>query len=189
MWQEIDSFLASAAPLKASPSHQREYRCTELDYSALDLAEAAAAESVSDFRRENSLAWHAVATATAQGARLLVARARLTACSALDYLHDLKNAMSACEEAKAIYASAGNPQGVATTLLNMGNVFADRGELGRANQVYEESLKISRRLGNQGSTASALNNRIYFQKLQTAYTVRTPLNGRGRSYSGPPQSL
>jgi len=32
--REIDSFLASAAPLKASPSHQREYRCTELDYSA-----------------------------------------------------------------------------------------------------------------------------------------------------------
>jgi eukaryotic-like serine/threonine-protein kinase len=128
------------------------------DDPRIDLAEATAAESVSDFQRENTLALHAGGTATAQGARLLVARARLTQCSALDYLHDLKNAMSACEEAKTIYASAGNPQGVATTLLNMGNVFADRGELDRANQVYEESLKISRQLGNQGSTASALNN-------------------------------
>jgi tetratricopeptide (TPR) repeat protein len=128
------------------------------DDPRIDLAEAVAAESVSDFRRENSLALHAAATAIAQGSRLLVARARLTECSALDYLHDLKNAMSACEEAKAIYASAGNPQGVVTTLLNMGNVFADRGELDQANRVYEESLKISRQLGNQASTASALNN-------------------------------
>jgi serine/threonine protein kinase/tetratricopeptide (TPR) repeat protein len=128
------------------------------DDPRIDLAEAVAAESVSDFKRESSLATRAAATATAQGARLLLARARLTECSALEYLHDLKTAMGACEEAKTIYASAGNPQGSATALLNIGNVLADQGDLDRANQAYGESMKISRQLGSLGSTAAALNN-------------------------------
>jgi tetratricopeptide (TPR) repeat protein len=128
------------------------------DDPRIDLAEATAAESVSDFKRETTVAQRAAATATAEGARLLVARARLIECSALDYLHDLKSAMSACQEAQTIYDSAGNPQGSATALLNIGNVLADQGDFHRSDQVYEQSLKISRKLGNQGITASALNN-------------------------------
>jgi len=128
------------------------------DDPRIDLAEAVDAESVSDFKRETTLASRAAATATAEGARLQLARARLIECSALDYLHDLKSAMSACEEARTIYDSARNPQGSATALLNIGNVLADQGDFDRSNQVYEESLKISRELGNQGNTAAALNN-------------------------------
>ena len=128
------------------------------DDPRIDLTEAIAAESVSDFKRENTLASRAAETATADGARLLVGRARLIECSALEYLHDLKSAMSACEQAKTIYDSASNPSGTVTVLLNIGNILADQGELDRSTQVYEEALKIARRLGNRGGTAAALNN-------------------------------
>jgi eukaryotic-like serine/threonine-protein kinase len=146
------------------------------DDPRIDLTEAVAAESVSDFKRESSLAAHAATTAAAQGARLLVARARLTECSALDYLHELKSAMSACEEARTIYASAGDPRGSATALLNIGNILADQGDLDRSNHVYEESLKISRRLGSQGSAASALNN------IATNLTEQGDLAGAMKMY-------
>jgi serine/threonine protein kinase/tetratricopeptide (TPR) repeat protein len=128
------------------------------DDPRIDLAEAVAAESVSDFKRESDLGSHAAATATAEGARLLIARARLVECSALDYLHNLDTAMRACREARSIYDSAGIPRGSVTALLNIGNIFADQGKLEQSTKAYEEALQISRKTGDQGSTAAALNN-------------------------------
>jgi len=139
------------ATLRKLPSPER-------DDLRIDLAETRAAHWLSDFKREQAIAVHIIEQGQKQGARLLVARARLSECSALRNLGDVKGAISACEEAQRISNEAGDRFGVATALNNIGNALYDQGDLAAARKSYGEVLRIDRELGNQGGVAGALDN-------------------------------
>ena len=130
----------------------------EGDDLRIDLAETRAAHWLSDFKHEQEVATHIVEQGEKQGARLLVARARLSQCSALRNLGDVKGAIPACQEAQRISSEAGDRFGVATALNNIGNALYDQGDLPGARKSYEQVLEIDRVLGNQGGVAGALDN-------------------------------
>src|SRR5262245_49519626 len=130
----------------------------EGDDLRIDLAETRAAHWLSEFKREQELATHIVEQGQKLGARLLVARARLSECSARRNLGDIKGAIPACQEAQRISAEAGDRFGVATALNNIGNALYDQGDLPGARNSYEEVVRIHRELGNQAGVAGGLDN-------------------------------
>src|SRR5207244_12848894 len=82
----------------------------------IDLAEAAAASSLSDFGRQRTAAERAAARGSALGTRLLVARAQLSEGNAFRNLGAMVKAMPLYESAKEIFAAAGDRGGVAGAL-------------------------------------------------------------------------
>ncbi|HEY6944262.1 MAG TPA: protein kinase, partial [Candidatus Acidoferrum sp.] len=128
------------------------------DDPRIDLAEAIAATSLSDFKRVDAAANRAAAKAAAQGARLLLARTKLVQGNAFRNLGDPKRAADAYEEAKSVFAATGDQGGVAGALNSMAILFYEHGDLDGAKRMYEESLRISRSIGYQGGVARALNN-------------------------------
>jgi eukaryotic-like serine/threonine-protein kinase len=124
----------------------------------IDLAEARAAHSLSDFKREHELATRVAQQGEKQGAKFLVARAKLWQGIALRNLGDAKSGIASCEEARRISSAAGDRFGAALALNNIGNALYDQGDLAGARKIYEEVLKIDREIGNQGGAAGALDN-------------------------------
>jgi eukaryotic-like serine/threonine-protein kinase len=125
----------------------------------LDLAEARAADTLSDFARVRTAAAAAASLGMTQGARGLVADARVLEGGSLTRQGRGDEAMPLFEEARAIYDAAGDRGGVARTLNNMGAAFTDGTARDRAAPLYEEGLAIAREIGNQDLIARFLNNR------------------------------
>ncbi|MBZ5704360.1 MAG: tetratricopeptide repeat protein [Acidobacteriia bacterium] len=142
---------ATIAGFRTLPSPQR-------DDLRIDLAEARAAHYLSDFKREQTLSAAVAAKATQQGARFLVARARLAECSALRNIGDLKAAIPACQEAQRIFVDAGDRYGAASALNSMGNALYELGDLPGGKKAYEQAAQLDREIGNQGGLAGALDN-------------------------------
>lgn len=124
----------------------------------LDLAEASAAESLSDLKRQQAAAARAASRGAAQGARRLVASARLSECSALNALGDAENAANACAEAQRIFAEAGDRGGSARAVNAAAIVLRRRGDMSGAVRMYRQALATYREIGNRRSTADVLNN-------------------------------
>lgn len=124
----------------------------------IDLAEAAAAVSLSQFPRQLLASSRAAERAKALDAVLLVAQARVTAAEALRQLGRSQEARAACQEARAIYVETGNRAGQALATAEMGNVLFAVGEYGEAVREYEESLQIYNEIGSQSGRLRALNN-------------------------------
>ena len=108
----------------------------------IDLAEAAAAASLSDFKRQQAAAAKAAQQGAAQGARLLVARAHLEAGQAFLGLGEHAKAIAASEEAQGIHATAGDRRGVARALTTIAIVRRQQGELAEAKRLNEQILAI-----------------------------------------------
>jgi len=128
------------------------------DDPRVDLAEALAAEPLSDFKREAAAAAQAAAKAMAQGARLLVARARLAEGWAWRNLGQAPKAAALLEEAKQTYTAAGDKGGVAEALHHLAEALYDRGDSAGARQNQEAALAIYREIGNQRGIARMLTN-------------------------------
>jgi tetratricopeptide (TPR) repeat protein len=124
----------------------------------IDIQEAITAESLSDFKRELAAAASAAAKGQSQGARLLVAQARLLQGSAYRNFGQFEEARSALEDGKRIFAAAGDGFGVARALNWIAIVLQEQGNLGAARETYRESLEAFRKTGNKDGMASALNN-------------------------------
>jgi tetratricopeptide (TPR) repeat protein/class 3 adenylate cyclase len=142
---------ATIAQLRKLPAPTR-------DDPRIDLAEANAAMALGDFRRAQQTAELAASKSAAQGARLLVAHARLTQSAALQNLGKMKEAVQTTEEAKGLFSGAGDRGGVASALLNLGNLLYNTGDITWAQRNWEESLAISRSIGFDADIQLALNN-------------------------------
>jgi eukaryotic-like serine/threonine-protein kinase len=128
-----------------------------LEDPRLDLLEARAAEALADLRRQKAAAEQAVRKGEARGAKLLVAEAKLESWWALEHLGDPKAARAACEEAKQICAAARDRVCVAKALGGLGYVlWWSEGKLEEARRLYEESLSISRDIGDQRGVTRTL---------------------------------
>jgi serine/threonine protein kinase/tetratricopeptide (TPR) repeat protein/TolB-like protein len=129
-----------------------------VDDPRIDLAETQAAKSVSDYKKMLAAATRAYDKAQRLGARMMIARARLAEAVALRNIGNPNEAVSKAREAESIFLQAGDREGAASALNNIGNVLADHGDSVGEKQAYEESLAIYQGIGNRVSWARVLGN-------------------------------
>ena len=128
------------------------------DDPRMDLAISEAASSLEDDTLRRDSAERAATKATQQDAKLLVARARNLECRALANLGENEKAKTACEEARRIFAEAGDRAGMARSLHSMAEVPLNQGDLASAEKLYREALAILREVGDKKATGSELLN-------------------------------
>ncbi len=124
----------------------------------LDLAEAEASGALGNYSRQEELTARAAAAGNAQGARLLVARARHRQAHALRSLGRNAEALIRSREAAGLYAKAGDRAGVAATANHSANLLMDQGDFEGSLREYERALAIHRETGNQRGSMIALRN-------------------------------
>ena len=139
----------------------------------IDLAEAEAAASISDFRRQREAATKAVAKGRRDGAGLLEARAEIVEGEALRVLGNFADALAIWGEAKEKFASAGDRGALARILIDEGKLRWQRGEPERAKESYEEAITIGKEIGDQGDLGRALSGLGVVQMFQAG-----PAEGR-----------
>ena len=128
------------------------------DDPRIDMAEAGAAEAVSDYKREQTATARAIDKAERQGARLLAAQAVLQQCWALRNMGNLESAKEAGQRAKDVLASAGDLRGEARSLTCVADVLGDQGDLTEAKKMHEKALALAQTIGGQKDIAGALIN-------------------------------
>lgn len=124
----------------------------------IDLVEAKAAESQSDYRRYLQSASAAAAKAQARGSRLILADALHEQGYAYDRLGHPERAIAAYRQARELWAAAGN-QYSATS--NLGIIAVEQyysGDFAAAARSFEEALAVFRRIGAQWALASCSHN-------------------------------
>src|SRR5581483_4657347 len=124
----------------------------------IDLAEAALAARNADYKREQQLAQQAAAKSQQMGARLLLARAKLVEGWALDDQPQLKEALEAYSTAQQIFADAGDLDGVATALNDIGIVLQKQDNLSAAHDKLQRAQEIFRQVGDQNGLGAVLTN-------------------------------
>lgn len=124
----------------------------------LDLAEAGAAETLSDFKRMDAAASAAAQAGERQGAKLIVASARIRQGGAAQRQGRKEDAVRLIEEAKQLYAAAGDRAGVARSLNNLAAAISDGPDTRRTIALYQEGLGMARAVGNQDLVARFLSN-------------------------------
>jgi len=143
--------LATLARLRKLPPPSR-------DDARIDLAEAQAAQSLSDFKLELAAATRAVEKGSANGAQLLVAQGLRAQGSAYQNLGELDQATAAFLKAQKVFSAAGDRSSVAALLNNLALARAQQGDRDRALQMYNQALATYRAIGNQKGAAGVLNN-------------------------------
>ena len=144
--------------------------------SRIDLTEAAAAESLGDFKRDLAASTHAAEKARSLGASLLLAPAQIERAWALNNLGRLHEASAVASEAEKIFAAAGDQRGVARSINFRGIVLQNEGDAIAAKEKYERALAIYRELGNRKGVADELDN------LGDVLFALADLNGARKSY-------
>jgi eukaryotic-like serine/threonine-protein kinase len=128
------------------------------DDPRIDLVEGRAAGSLSDYKCQLEAADRAAQQASARGTPVLLAQARMLQEAALGGLGQLDKRTAPLEEARKIYAAAGDRGGVADATGRMATVRRLQGDPAGAIKLYEETFDIFRSIGNQGGMASARGN-------------------------------
>ena len=123
---------------------------------AIDLAEARAAGAMSDFKRQLTLSETAAGKGRTSGVKLLVAGARLLQGTAFANLGSLEEARAAFDDARQMYAAAGDRWDAANSAINLAYVLAKAGDMTGARNIHQESLTIYNELGDRRGTAAAL---------------------------------
>jgi eukaryotic-like serine/threonine-protein kinase len=143
--------LSTVKSLRAMPAPMR-------DDPRIDLAEAAAAASLSDYKRAESDTESAIAKAEQQGAKGVEAEALLRQCWALRNLGDLDRAKTAGTKAGEMLGGVSDLRGQARGLTCVANVLADQGQLSAAYQMHEQALQLASNVGDQKDIAGARIN-------------------------------
>jgi serine/threonine protein kinase/tetratricopeptide (TPR) repeat protein len=153
------------------------------DDPRIDLARSDAAASLGDNKLRRDAAELAAQEAGAQGAKLLVARARNSECRALSDLGEDEKARTTCEEARQIYEAAGDRFGLAQTLHDTAEVPINQGDFAAAERLYSQALTIARALGNQkGQAREQMDLGLISAKKGDLSTARRMYDEAFRSY-------
>ena len=140
---------------------QELHKLTGADDPRVDLAEAATAEALGDFRREQTVASQARIKAESRRPRLLAAAALLRESWARNQMGDRKPALEAAERAKAIYAEVGDRAGEARAWKNVADVLDDQGDSTSAKGAYEKALATFREIGQEAAVSATINSLAY----------------------------
>jgi tetratricopeptide (TPR) repeat protein len=129
-------------------------------------------EAISDFKRAQQLAAVAAGKGQLQGSRLIVGQAKEREGWAWGQLGESDRALNALSEARDLFAASGNPRSSAITLLDIADVWFDRGDYALARKSYEDALRVFREIGAQQKlayTLSRMGSMFYQQgKLEEA---------------------
>ena len=149
---------------------------SEADGARIDLAQADVAISKSDFRQQQSLSERAAARGRAIGAKLLEAQALRLEANAWERMGQPRKSMELSQQARDLFAAAGDRRMAATSLLNVGDALYDEGDFVAARKQYDEALPVFREIGAQRSiraTLERIGNVLYSQgdmrEAQTYY--------------------
>jgi len=135
----------------------------------VDVAEGDALGSLSEFKRQQQVYAQAEKKVRSSRARLLLAATRLAEGRAFYNLGQPENAISALEEAKSVFAAAGDKAGIASALSSLASVYGDQTDIPHEIQMHQQSLAISREIGDKRLTSSSLNNLASLFKDQGRY--------------------
>ncbi|MGZ8780915.1 MAG: tetratricopeptide repeat protein, partial [Thermoanaerobaculia bacterium] len=124
----------------------------------VDLAEADAAEAVSDYTRARAAALRALQKADARGQRLLAARAKTSEGYALLRTSQLAASRAAFEDAKRRYEAVGDRVGAGNALGGIGAVLLDDAKLDEALAIFEAQVRLARETGSRASEAADTHN-------------------------------
>src|SRR6185436_11975860 len=124
-------------------------RGTALQDPRVDLAEVEAAAALSNYERVLKAAARAAEKGDAQGARLVVARARFREGWALANLGRLGPASAAFEEGRRLALAANDRATLAWASRDLGLVSLRRGDLAEALTFFEEALARFRGVGSR----------------------------------------
>ncbi len=149
----------------------------------IDLAEAEAAESFSDYRRMHAAGLVAAEKGVALGARILEANGRLFQASALLRLGEPQKAAPEAAAARRLFAAAGDHSGEADALNRLANVSYEAGDYGEAKRLFEDALGIWRRVGDLKGLGRALNNVADTLMMQGDLAAAKPLFEQGLSFT------
>ncbi|MBV9622685.1 MAG: winged helix-turn-helix domain-containing protein [Acidobacteria bacterium] len=128
------------------------------DDPRIDLIEAHAAESLGSFKQDLAASVRAGRKASVIGASLLLAQARAEQAWALTNLASPAEATAAADEARQIFAAAGDKRGVALAIGLEGIVLENQGNAVAAQAKYEEALATDRQIGSQLGVAAELDD-------------------------------
>jgi tetratricopeptide (TPR) repeat protein len=128
------------------------------DDPRIDMAEAAAASSLSNFKRELKADEDAASNASAQGATYLRAQALMDECWALYKLGEFDGADKACAAAETTFAFVGDKKDIARTKTRQADILSDQGKPEEALQLHQQALEYMREIGSQRDIAGALVN-------------------------------
>jgi DNA-binding winged helix-turn-helix (wHTH) protein/tetratricopeptide (TPR) repeat protein len=108
----------------------------------------------------------AVEKAKAQGSRLILAEAREMQCGHWrDFRSTTENAVSACREARDIFAAAGDQEGEARSLRIWADV-AFQTDVPESIRLFQQAQTIFSRNGSEADVANVLNNLGNVYELQ-----------------------
>jgi serine/threonine protein kinase/Tfp pilus assembly protein PilF len=126
------------------------------DDPRIDLQEAAADKSLSDFKKETAADERAMKKA--EGAHLVSAQAALDECWALYSLGELEDAKKSCDQAKDVFALAGDRKGSARSVTRLAKILETEGNLDAALTLHQQALQNMREVGSRKDIAGALVN-------------------------------
>ncbi|HET9768597.1 MAG TPA: tetratricopeptide repeat protein, partial [Thermoanaerobaculia bacterium] len=147
------------------------------------FAEASAAGALGQSKVQQQAAAKAAEVASAQGARLLRARALLQEGWALRNLGDAERAQGVTAEAEGLFQQAGDESGVAKARVQRASLLYDQGDLDTARRTFEKALATYRELGDKGNEAQALNNLALVLKQQGDVQAALGLYEQSRALS------
>jgi serine/threonine protein kinase/tetratricopeptide (TPR) repeat protein len=124
----------------------------------LDLAESKALLALGSFQPCVEAAQRAGKIGVADGARLVVAQARLSEGWCWERLGKLDASKEAFGEAYVLFTAAGDKRGAAVAISRTGDIYYDQGEFARATSTFQEAFKTFRDIGDQANSARTLNS-------------------------------
>jgi tetratricopeptide (TPR) repeat protein/tRNA A-37 threonylcarbamoyl transferase component Bud32 len=126
---------------------------------SIDLAEARAANGLSDYQRMADAAGRAAEKGRAQDARQLTAHALALEGQALWDLGRQDDGDRMMEQARRLYADGGDRGGVAEITNTIGAAYYNsRGDRARARREFEAALAIQREIGFRSAESQTLMN-------------------------------
>jgi tetratricopeptide (TPR) repeat protein/TolB-like protein/predicted Ser/Thr protein kinase len=129
---------------------------SEADGARIDLAQADIAILTGDARQQQSLSERSAARGRAIGAKLLEAQALRVEANAWERMGQPQKSIEVSQQARDLFAAAGDRRAAAFTLLNVGDALFDEGDFVAARKQFEEALPVFREIGAQRSIRAAL---------------------------------
>jgi eukaryotic-like serine/threonine-protein kinase len=124
----------------------------------LDLKEAEAAESLSDFPKEKQAALRAADSARAKASHLLEAEALWRACGAMAFLGEAAGAQAACRQSIGLAKPVGDLLLVARAFTILGLVAGTQGDPKQSLEQHRQALEFARKIGSRRDITGALTN-------------------------------
>jgi tetratricopeptide (TPR) repeat protein len=124
----------------------------------IDMAEASAWIG-QDLAKARAAAQVAIQKGTAQGSHALVARTYGFLCQQGPGLGvALDEAISDCERSRESSKEAGDPNGEALMLTDLGAIYFQRGDIARCEEVFREAIQKFNKVGDLEGAATAMSN-------------------------------